>query len=403
MVNCRACSKPIKQFFSLGEMPLANAFLTKKQIPYEKRYDLSVGFCPNCYLVQLMKTVNPSILFNDYVYFSSVTQSIVKHSERTSDYLIKRFKLKSGNLVLEIGSNDGVHLQFYKRRNIDILGVDPAENIAKVANKKGIPTRAEFFNTKFARKLVNQENIQADIVYGANVFAHVPKIIDFLTGVKEILKTGGTAIFEFPYLKGLLENKFDTIYHEHVFYYSVLALRNLFAFANLELYDVEQIPMQGGSLRVFASHPKSFPIKKSVQQFIKEERKKGFDSLATYKRMNVQVSQLKKDIVALLKSVKKQNKRIVAYSAPAKGNILLNYFNIGMYLDYIVDKSPAKQGLYTPGTHLLVFAPERIEVKKPDYIIILCWNIADEVIKQLKKYQKDKVKFIIPIPSIKII
>ena len=384
-------------------MPLANAFLRKDQIAKEKRYDLSVGFCPNCYLVQLMKTVDPSVLFSDYVYFSSVTQSIVDHSKKTADYLIKRFNLTTKSLVLEIGSNDGVHLQFYKNQGIKILGIDPAQNIARKTNEKGIPTIADFFSEKLAVKLVSDKQVEADIVYGANVFAHVPDIVDFLKGVKKVLKKKGVAIFEFPYLKGLLENKFDTIYHEHVFYYSAIAVRNLFQYADLELVDIEEVPMQGGSLRVFASHPEKFPISSKVTRMIANEKKAGFERLETYELMNARVTKLKKELLNYLKHLKKEGKRIAGYSAPAKGNILLNFFGLRKYLDYIVDKAPAKQGLYTPGTHFLVYPPSQIDQERPDFLLILCWNIADEVMKQYTDYKQKGGKFIIPIPRVTII
>lgn len=403
-MNCRACDTPIAEFFSLGEMPLVNAFLKKDEIALEKKYDLSVGFCPNCYLVQLMETVPPEELFRHYIYFSSTSSSFLEHCKITADYLTKRLKLGPQSLVLEIASNDGAQLQYFKQLGVQILGVDPAQNIAKLADEKGIPTIPEFFNYNFAKKLKEEKNIQADLVFGANVLAHVPEIIDFVKGVKEVLKPNGTAVFEFPYLKGLMEKKFDIIYHEHVFYYSLLALRNLFKTADLEIYDVERTPMQGGSLRIFVCHHNNFKISKNVKDLITEELNNGFDKLETYQELNTKVMNLKNELINFIDNLKKEGKRIAAYSAPAKGNILLNYFGIGkQYLDFIVDKSEAKQGLYTPGTHLLVYPPDKIYQEKPDYLLILCWNIADEVIEQLEDYHNQGGKFIIPIPQIKII
>lgn len=403
-MNCRSCDTPITKFFSLGEMPLVNAFLKKDEIALEKKYDLSVGFCPNCYLVQLMETVPPEELFRNYIYFSSTSSSFLEHCKITADYLTKRLKLGPQSLVLEIASNDGAQLQYFKQLGVQILGVDPAQNIAQIANEKGIPTIPDFFNYNFAKKLKEEQNIQADLVFGANVLAHVPEIIDFVKGVKIILKPKGTAVFEFPYLKGLMEKKFDIIYHEHVFYYSLLSLRNLFKKADLEIYDVERTPMQGGSLRIFVCHPNNFKISKNVEDLIEEELENGFDKLETYQELNTKVMNLKNELINLLDNIKKEGKRIAAYSAPAKGNVLLNYFGIGkQYLDFIVDKSQAKQGLYTPGTHLLVYPPDKIYQEKPDYLLILCWNIADEVIEQLKDYHNQGGKFIIPIPQIKII
>ncbi len=403
-MNCRNCDTKIVKFFSLGEMPLVNSFLRKEKVSEEKKYDLSVGFCPRCSLVQLINTVSPEELFRNYIYFSSTSKSFLEHCKKTADYLTKRLKLGPQSLVLEIASNDGAQLQYFEQLGVQILGIDPAQNIAKIANKKGIKTIPEFFNYTFAKKLKEEKKIEADLVFGANVLAHVPEIVDFVKGVRVVLKPKGTAIFEFPYIKGLMENKFDTIYHEHVFYYSLIALRNFFKTADLEIYDVKMTPTQGGSLRIFICHPNEFSINENVKNLIAQELHNSFDKIETYQKINENVSKLKSDIVALLEKIKSEGKRIAAYGAPAKGNILLNYFGINQnYLDFIVDKSKAKQGLYTPGTHLLVYPVEKIYQEKPDYLLILCWNIADEVIKQLKDYYDAGGRFIIPIPNIKII
>jgi len=402
-VNCRNCNNPIIKFFSLGEMPLVNHFLKKEEISYEEKFDLSVGFCPHCYLVQLIDIVSPEKLFRNYIYFSSTSQSFLEHCKKTADYLTKRLNLGPQSLVLEIASNDGAQLQYFKKLGMQTLGIDPAENIAEIANKKGIKTIPEFFNLVFAKKLKEKKKIQADLIFGANVLAHVPEIVDFVKGVKLVLKSKGTAVFEFPYVKGLMENKFDIIYHEHVFYYSLLALINLFRRADLKIYDVEMTTTQGGSLRIFICHPNDFSISENVKNLIAQELQDGFDKIETYQKINENVSKLKDDIIGLLKKLKSEGKKIAAYSAPAKGNILLNYFGIKDYLDFIVDKSEAKQGLYTPGTHLLVYPLEKIYQEKPDYLLILCWNIADEVINQLKDYQNSDGRFIVPIPKIQII
>lgn len=405
-MNCRNCNTQIIEFFSLGQMPLVNSFLKKEEITIEKKYDLSVGFCPKCFLVQLINTLSPEELFKDYIYFSSTSKSFLEHCEKIADELTARFNLNKKSLVLEIASNDGAQLQYFKKLGIPVLGVDPAKNIAEVANKKGIPTIAEFFNYEFTKKLKKERNIQADLVFGANVLAHVPEIVDFAKGVKEILTPKGTAIFEFPYLRGLIENKFDTIYHEHVFYYSLIALINVFKNAGLEIYDVEITHVQGGSLRIFISHLNNFPVSDNVKNLVTQEIKDGFDKIETYQTMNENISRLKKDIVSLLQKLKNEGKKIAAYSAPAKGNILLNYFKINEnYLDFIVDKSKEKQGFYTPGTHMLVYPLEKIYEAKPDYLLILCWNIAEEIInmEELKAYRKNGGKFIIPIPEIRIL
>lgn len=399
--KCRVCGTEIVKFFSLGDMPLVNAFRKKKNNT-EKKYDLSIGFCPKCYLVQLMQHVSPSELFEDYVYFSSVTQSILAHSKKASSNFIDRFDLGSKNLVMEVGSNDGVHLQFYKEKGIQVLGIDPAKNIAKIANEKGIKTLPEFFSLNLAMELVN-EGVKADLFYGANVSAHVPRIVDFAKGVKAVLKEKGTAIFESPYLMGLLENKFDTIYHEHVFYYSLIALQNLYRKVGLEIYDIEFVEMQGGSLRIFLSHPGIYKVSQRVKKLASKEINLKLNKISPYRKMNKNIEKLKKDIVALFEKLKKEGKSIAAYSAPAKGVILINYFGVRKYLDFIVDKSKAKQGLYVPGTDMKVLPTERIMKEKPDYLLVLCWNIIDEVVRQMGEYEETGGKLIVPIPSIKII
>lgn len=402
-MKCRSCDSEITQFFSLGQMPLVNSFLRKEEIEHEETFDLSVGFCPQCYLVQLMNTVSPEKLFRNYIYFSSTSTSFLEHCKNTAEYLTKKLNLNSQSLVLEVASNDGVLLQYFQQLEIQILGVDPAENIAKVANEKGMKTIPEFFNFGFAKKLKEEEHIEADLVFGANVFAHVPEILDFVKGVQTILKPEGTAVFEFPYIKGLLENKFDTMYHEHVFYYSLLALQNLWTRANMEIYRIEMIPTQGGSLRIFASHQGAFPVEESVRELESSERSGEYEKIETYRAMERRVLALRDELLALLTRLRREGKHIAAYSAPAKGNILLNYFGLKNYLDFIVDKSEAKQGLYTPGTHFFVYPPEKIYEEKPDYLVILCWNIVDEVVKQLREYHDAGGKFIIPIPAIRIL
>ncbi len=383
-------------------MPLVNSFLTKKQIPKEKKYDLTVAFCKNCFLVQLVYAVPPKDLFRHYLYFSSTSSSFLKHCDEISLHFKKKLHLTKKSLVLELASNDGALLSCFKKLGMKILGVDPAKNIAEVANKKGITTIPEFFNLALAKKLANKK-VQADLVYGANVLAHVPEIVDFISGVKTILSESGTAAFEFPYIKGLMENKFDTIYHEHVFYFSLVALRNLFRSVNLEIYDVEQTPMQGGSLLIYACHTGKFSVTARVTRLIDKETTSGYKNIRTYKKVEQNTDMLRRTLTSLLQKIKKDGKTVAAYSAPAKGNILLNYFNLGKFLSFIVDKSSAKQGLYTPGTHLEVLPPDAIILKEPDYLLILCWNIANEVMREQANFKKTGGKFIVPIPKIKII
>lgn len=400
-MNCRACESKLTQFFSLGQMPLVNSFLRLEDISTEEKFDLSLGFCSTCYLVQLINTVAPERLFRDYIYFSSTSKFFLNHCLDLARELTDRLHLGADSLVIEIASNDGSQLQCFQDLKVPVLGIDPARNIAEVANQKGIPTLPEFFNSELARQLKEEKNISADLIFGANVLAHVPEIIDFARGVKTILKPSGTAVFEFPYLKGLVEKKFDTIYHEHVFYYSLITLQNLFKSVGLEVYDVELTPMQGGSLKIFISHQDAFVITDNIKNLVAEELTAGFDQLATYQKIDQEVASLKTELISLLERLKSEGKTIAAYGAAAKGNVLLNYFGISdNYLDFIVDKSEAKQGFYTPGTHLLVCPPEKIAEAKPDYLLVLCWNIADEVVEQLKDYHQQGGKFIVPVPTL---
>jgi len=406
-MSCRSCRAEIVEFFSLGQMPSINVFLKKEEdFASEKKYNLSVGFCPKCSLVQIIDTIPPKDLFVDYVYFSAVSTHFLEHCKENAAYLTKKLNLGKESLVLEIASNDGSQLQAFKDLGISVLGVDPAKNIAKVANEKGIKTIDEFFSYDLAKKLKEEQNVQADLIFGANVLAHVEGIVDFVKGVKELLKPKGTAVFEFPYVRGLVENKFDVIYHEHVFYYSLLALRELFKGADLEIYDVKMTPMQGGSLMFFACHTGAFPIHQNVKDLIAKEIESGFDKLETYQKMGENVLGMKKDLLDLLAKIKGEGKRVAAYSASAKGTVLLNYYGIGKnYVDFIVDKSKAKQGLYTPGTHFLVYSPEKVGEDNPDYLLILCWNLADEVMEmeELKSWRQNGGKFIIPVPEVKVL
>lgn len=394
--GCRNCSKEITKFFSLGKIPLGNGFLKKEEIPFERKYDLSVGFCPNCYLTQLIKTIPPEKLYRKSYYFHSTFESIIKEHKERAFYLTKRLNISPKSLVLDIGSHDGSQLRFFKKPGMKILGVDPARNMAEAANKKDIPTITEFFSYKLAKKIKKERGFEADLILCMDLLNHTIGIKDFLKGVKLLLKPRGTAFFKF-----FMQGEFDIINHEHVFYFSFLSLKKVLRNVNLEMYDAD---IQNGVLSIFISHPGIFPISEKVKNFIQQEINKGFNKLETYQKFAKNVIKSKKELVDLLKNLKNQGKRIAGYSASEKGNILLNYCGIEKnYLDFIVDKSELKQGLYTPGTHLLIYPPEKIYQERPNYLLILCWNIAKEVIKQLQAYHKAGGKFIIPIPRIKIV
>lgn len=394
-MECRNCNKKIIKFFSLGKLPLGNGFLKKKEGSLEKKYDLSVGFCSNCYLVQLIKTVPPARLYGKTFYFPSTFKSILKESKEMTNDLVKRLNLSSQSLVLDVGCSDGYQLQFFKKLGMKVFGIDPGWNSAEMAHKKGILTIINSFNYKLAKELKTEKQLKADLIISTHLLNHIDKIKDFLKGVKLLLKPKGTAFFKF-----YSQRELDIITHEHIFYFSFLSLRNVFKNTNLEMYDAD---IKDGTMFIFVSHPNVFPITKRMENFIKIEIDKKFNKLLTYKKFAKDIRKTKKELIILLKKIQKQGKRIAGYSASEKGNILLNYCEIGKnYLDFVVDKSKLKQGLYTPGTHFLIYPSEKIHQEKPDYLLILSWNITGEIKKQLNDYYNSGGKFIIPIPKIQI-
>ncbi len=395
-MKCRNCNKKIIKFLSLGKLPLGNGFLKKNEISLEKKYDLSVSFCSNCYLVQLIKIVPPARLYGKTFYFPSVFESRLKENKETADYLMKKLNLSKSSSVLEVGCSNGSQLQFFQKAGMKVLGIDPAVNSAKIAHKKGIPVLTNFFNYNLAKALEKEQKLKVDLLIGIHLLNHIAEIEDFLRGVKLLLEPKGTVFFKF-----YSQRELDIIQHEHIFYFSFLSLRNLFKNANLEMYDAE---IKDGIMHIFISHPNVFHVTKRVKNLIDEEINKKFNKLQTYQKFAKNIEKVKKNLIKLLKKLKNQRKRIVAYSASEKGNILLNYCGIGdNYLEYIVDMSKLKQGLYTPGTHLLIYPPQKIYQERPDYLLILSWNITEKIIKQLKDYHDTGGKFIIPLPKIKII
>ena len=404
--QCLGCgSKLPDAFLDLGEMPLANSYIEAgdedKEEPF---FRLAVAYCPRCCLVQITHRVAPENLFGNYLYLSSFSDVFLKHAEAMAQSLTEKFALDSNSLVMEIGSNDGYLLNFFKKRDIPILGIEPAKNIARVANEKGIPTMDVFFSPASVDRIL-QEKGQADIIIGNNVLAHVPLINDFLLSVNRCLKPTGSAVFEFPYLKALLENtEFDTIYHEHVFYYSLSAIEILAQRAGLELYDVKRQDIHGGSLRIFLQKEKQHDVSNNVKQMLLEEANYGITDRNLYNDFGEKVERLKTELVQLLKELKKSGKTIAAYGAAAKGNTLLNYCGIGRgYIDYVVDRSPYKQGRYLPGSHIPIEAPDRMRETKPDYVLVLPWNIKDEIMEQMRYIREWNGRFIIPIPKIQVI
>ncbi len=401
--RCRSCGERLSHVFAdLGSSPLANAYLTEAQLEQpEPFYPLRVYVCQGCFLVQLPQVVTPAEMFSDYAYFSSYSESWLRHARTYAEQMIERFGLDSTSKVVEIASNDGYLLQYFKERGVPVLGVEPAANVAAAAHEAGIPTLVEFFGLDTADEL-RLSGEEADLLVGNNVLAHVPDLAGFVEGLKLLLKPNGVVTLEFPHLLRLIENgEFDTIYHEHVSYFSLLAVERPFAHAGLALFDVEELPTHGGSLRVYLRHVEdaSKPTSRRVEQLREHEREAGLERLETYTEFDERVRLVKRDLLDFLIGAKREGKSIVGYGAAAKGNTLLNYCGIrGDFVDYVVDRSPHKQGLFQPGTHLPILAPEEVEATKPDYLLLLPWNLKDEIIEQMSHVRAFGCRFVVPIP-----
>jgi len=406
--NCRTCkSTKLKNFLYLGKMTMVNNFLTSYQLnDPEPRFPLTTCLCLNCGLVQTREVVDPEILYKNYVYISSFSQTMADHFQNLAKSLVSRFNLTSSSLVVEIGSNDGTLLQLLKNLGMKVLGIDPAKNLAKVANQNGIETWDTFFNNAVAKRIVKEKQVEVSLVIGTNVFAHIDNLDDVLEGLNLMLGDRGVFVAEFPYLVDLVQGtQFDTIYHEHLSYFSVKPLVHLFDRFNLELFDVERTPVHGGSIIIYVRKKVPEPTaSKNVGQLLTLEEKLKIHDIKTLKSFAKNVEKIKKDLILLLTRLKKQNKKIVGFGAPAKGNILLNYCGIDNKLvDYLTDNIPYKHGLYSPGTHLQVFPQEKIAQDKPDYVLLLAWNFKEEILGKLKDYRKQGGKVIIPIPKVEIL
>lgn len=407
-MKCRFCSTELKYLFiSLGSSPLSNSYLSKEDLnKMEPFYPLEVYVCGNCFLVQLEEFESPKKIFGEYLYFSSYSTTWLEHAKSYAEKMANEFHLNKHSLVVEIASNDGYLLQYFVEKGIPVQGIEPAVNVAEAAKKKGIPTKTEFFGIKTAEQLV-AEGKRADLLLGNNVLAHVPNLNDFVEGLKIALKPDGIITMEFPHLMQLMDNtQFDTIYHEHFSYFSFITVEQVFEKHGLILFDVEEIPTHGGSLRIYACHKddKTKEISKRVVNMKKCELKAGFASVENYLTFEERVKSLKREILNFLIKIKEDGKIVIGYGAPAKGNTLLNYCGIGTdFIDYTVDRNPYKQGRYLPCSHIPIKPPEAIKKTKPDYIIILPWNIKEEIISQMNFARKWGAKFVTLIPKVEIL
>lgn len=409
MEVCRSCGTRLHlPFLDLGNSPLSNAYLQEKYIHQaETYYPLEIYYCPHCHLVQLDEFEMPAHIFSsDYAYFSSYSSSWLTHCKSYVDLVVERFGLHNKSLVLEIASNDGYLLQYFKEYHIPVKGVEPAKNAADNAIAKGIPTDITFFNTGYAKDIVSR-NCPADLIIGNNVLAHNPNLNDFAEGLRIALKPHGVITMEFPHILQLINNnQFDTIYQEHYSYFSLHAVQYLFSTHHLEIFDVDELPTHGGSLRIYVKHKgdKTNKISSRVAELLDREKKSGLLDPATYEQFRKNVEATKRALLDCLISIKNEGKTVVGYGAPAKGNTLLNYCGIRTdFLDYTVDANPHKQNLFLPGTHIPIKHPNQIMIDKPDYILILPWNIKEEIMEQLSTIHKWGGKFIIPIPYVEVI
>ena len=408
---CRSCGNTtLLPILSLGEVPLANSLLSYEQLSQlEEKVPLDLVFCPQCALVQITETVSPEKLFREYFYFSSFSDTVLENAREIADRLSARCRLDSQSLVVEVASNDGYLLKNYHEKGIPVLGVEPARNIAKVSEQRGIPTVSEFFGMKLAEQLRSRGKA-ADVIHANNVVAHVADLHGMVAGLAVLLKEDGVAVVENHYVKDMIDHtEFDAIYHEHVCYYSATSFRNLFAQHGLAMVDVEYLPIHGGSLRVYfqlANGARSLEKEGEarVSHIIKDEENRCVHQFSFYQKFGEKVEYLREKLVELLQEIKSRGKRIAVYGASAKSTTLLNYYGIGSEtLDFVVDRSTVKQGLYTPGTHLRILPPKALLEHQPDYVLLLTWNFAEEILVQQMEYRKRGGHFIIPIPELRVV
>lgn len=404
--DCRFCGAPLTcTFVDLGMSPLCNNILGPEQLnEMEPFFPLHVFVCEQCLLVQLQEYVNPGEIFNNYSYFSSYSDSWLQHARRYVDMICERRALGAHSQVVELASNDGYLLQYFVAKDVPVLGIEPASNVAEAAIAKGIPTRVQFFGQQTAREL-RDEGKQADLIIGNNVLAHVPDVNDFVGGMKTLLKPDGLITMEFPHLMRLMqENQFDTIYHEHFSYFSFVTVEKIFAAHGLTLVDVEELPTHGGSLRIYAQHTDhSSTVSPRASDLREREIAAGFLNIEHYLSFSEQVKATKRALLEFLIAARRDGKTVAGYGAPGKGNTLLNYCGIRTdFLDYTVDRSPHKQGHFLPGTHIPIYHPDKIRETQPDYLLILPWNLKTEIIGQMAHIREWGGQFVVPIPKVEI-
>jgi SAM-dependent methyltransferase len=398
--GCRSCGSPnIEPFLSLGETPLANGLLSDEGLQgHEPTYPLDVAFCAECSLVQILATVRPEIVFgDDYPYYSSFSDTVLEHSRKNAERLIASRGLDGKSLVVEVGSNDGYLLQYFVKEGIPVLGIDPAPGPAKSAREKGISTMCTFFGKGLAERL-RDERVTADVVIANNVLAHVADLNGFVEGVRTVLKDQGLAVIEVPYVRNLIDFcEFDTIYHEHLCYFSISALATLFKRHGLTINHIEHYPIHGGSLRLYVSPQED--VAESVFTYLQEEGDLSITELGYYQDFTSRVHDITESLVALLRDLKERGNRIAAYGAAAKGATLLNFIGAGTDLvEFVVDRNVHKQGLYMPGVHIPICSPARLLEELPDYVLLLAWNFQDEILQQQAEFRANGCKFIVPIP-----
>lgn len=405
LTNCRICSSPdLSNVLDLGEMPLANEFLDSPT-EEEKEYPLRVVWCQNCGLMQIDEVVPPEELFSEYVYVSGTSERLQNHFNNLVSEIDELYSTLNGRKVLDIGSNDGTLLKGFENHDYDVIGVEPASNIAEIARENGVETINEFFNEEVAFRI--QKNYgRRDVITATNVFAHTHNVHSFLKGVSKLLADDGIFVIEVPYLVDLLENvEFDTIYHEHLSYFAVRPLKTLLEKHGFKILNIKRIDIHGGSIRLYSTKDSSWQnANSSAKKLIRIEMEKGLDELATYKSFAHRVERLKTSLLDLLSKLKGSGHTIAGYGAAAKGNTLLNYYSIGQeMLEYIADQNTLKQGLYTPGTHVKVVSPNRIYQDTPDEIVILAWNFAEEIMKQQSDFKEMGGRFVLPVPEVRVI